>query len=197
MASKVLHVGSGGVHVLGEHGFDQNEWEEVRLDINPSVQPDIVASMTNMYQVKSSSFDAVYSSHNIEHLYPHQVSVALSEFKRVLKPTGFALILCPDIQAVAELIVQNKLTQPAYHTGAGFPISPLDMLYGWGESLKKEQYHMAHHCGFTLDSLIHCCIEAGFGRATGERKALFGLSVLATKETVSGEILQQLYEKHA
>ena len=73
--------------------------------------------------------DAVWSSHNVEHLYPHEVPVALAEFRRVLKPEGFAIVTCPDLQAVAELVAQDKLTQPAYQSPSG-PISPLDILYG-------------------------------------------------------------------
>ena len=44
-----------------------------------------------------ASVDAVFSSHNIEHLYPHEVPLALKEFMRVLKPDGFVLMTCPDL----------------------------------------------------------------------------------------------------
>jgi predicted SAM-dependent methyltransferase len=43
-----------------------------------------------MKAVASESVDAIFSSHNIEHLYPHEVPVALAEFIRVLKPGLFA-----------------------------------------------------------------------------------------------------------
>ena len=55
--------------------------------------------MTNISSVSSESLDAVFSSHNIENLYPHEVPVALSEFLRVLKPDGFVVITCPDLQS--------------------------------------------------------------------------------------------------
>ena len=38
------------------------------------------------------SVDAILSSQNIEHLYPHEVALALKEFLRVLRPDGFAVI---------------------------------------------------------------------------------------------------------
>ena len=73
-----LHVGCGPNRFAPESklplrpaGFDVAEWNELRLDINPQVQPDFVGSMTDMSMVENESFDAVYSSHNIEHLYPH------------------------------------------------------------------------------------------------------------------------------
>ena len=104
-------------------------WLELRLDIDEAVQPDILGSMTDMRAVKSESVDAVFSSHNIEHLYPHEVPQALAEFLRVLRPEGFAIITCPDLQSVAELIAKDKLAEEAYHSPAG-PITPLDILYG-------------------------------------------------------------------
>ena len=36
-----------------------------------------------MSQVKSESVDAIYSSHNIEHIFPHEVPIAFREFHRV------------------------------------------------------------------------------------------------------------------
>ena len=45
--------------------------------------------MTDMPAVEDAYVDAVFSSHNIEHLYAHEVAEALSEFKRVLNEDGF------------------------------------------------------------------------------------------------------------
>jgi len=50
-------------------------------DIDQSVNPDIVGTMTDMSQVQGASVDALFSSHNIEHLYPHEVPVALADFR--------------------------------------------------------------------------------------------------------------------
>ena len=36
--------------------------------------------MTDMSMVDSAAVDAVWSSHNLEHLYAHEVPVALGEF---------------------------------------------------------------------------------------------------------------------
>jgi hypothetical protein len=45
------------------------------------LNPDIVGTMTDMSAVADASVDALFSSHNIEHLYPHEVPVALAEFR--------------------------------------------------------------------------------------------------------------------
>lgn len=69
------------------------DWTENRLDIDPAVQPDVTGTMTDMASVASASVDAVFSSHNIEHLYPYEVPPSLAEFRRVLRDDGFAATL--------------------------------------------------------------------------------------------------------
>ena len=72
--------------------FRGPNWREIRVDIDPAVKPDIQASITDLRKdVPDASIDAIWSSHNIEHLYDHEVDPALREFVRVLRPEGFAL----------------------------------------------------------------------------------------------------------
>src|SRR4051812_41585625 len=105
MVSTVLHVGCGIRTEMKLHNAFRNDaWREIRLDIDSEVEPDIVASMTDMSAVGDGSVDAIYSSHNLEHLYPPEVPIALQEFSRVLSPLGVAVIAVPDLQSVAELI---------------------------------------------------------------------------------------------
>lgn len=52
----------------------------------------MLGTMTSMDAVQTGSMDALFSSHNIEHLYPYEVPVALAEFRRVLNDDGFAVI---------------------------------------------------------------------------------------------------------
>jgi predicted SAM-dependent methyltransferase len=85
--------------------------------------------MTDMSAVASESVDAIYSSHNIEHLYPHEVPLAFAEFLCVLKPDVFFVVPCPDLQSICDLVAEDKLTDPAFTSPAG-PIAPLDIQYG-------------------------------------------------------------------
>ena len=80
-----LHVGCGPQNKTSIKGFNQSDWSEVRFDIDPQVNPDIEGTLTDMTLVKTGSMDALFSSHNIEHVYPHEVPMALKEFLRVLK----------------------------------------------------------------------------------------------------------------
>ncbi|MFH1914857.1 MAG: class I SAM-dependent methyltransferase [Pseudomonadota bacterium] len=157
-----LHVGSGPKnHNKIPSLYNGNEWQEIRLDINPDVQPDIVGDIRRMPEVAAKCYDAIYSSHNLEHMYPHEVPLALAEFYRVLKPGGHALVTCPDIQIIAAYIANGNLLEPVYTSPAG-PISPLDILYGHRPSLERGNLFMAHHTAFTSQTLAQAMSEAGF-----------------------------------
>jgi len=186
-----LHVGCGAKRKdETAPGFNRPEWSEVRLDIDPAAQPDIVADMVDMSAVASGSMDALFSSHNIEHLFQHQAPAALAEFRRVLKPDGFAVIGCPDLQAVAALVAEDRLTQPAYRSPAG-AVTPHDMLYGFGPQMAKGHLFMAHRSGFTRTSLIEALQRAGFHRV-GARRARFDLWVVASKAAASDDQIRAL-----
>jgi len=158
----VLHVGCGFPNPDAlEPRFRSEEWHELRLDIDPRTQPDIVASITDMSAVASNSVDAVWSSHNLEHLYGHEVPVALAEMHRVLKPGGLALLNVPDLQQVAHYIVADKLDDVAYVSPAG-PVTPLDCLFGLGSAVAGGNAFMAHKTGFTATSLGTRLAAAGF-----------------------------------
>ena len=158
----VLHVGCGPANPRNLHErFRGPDWKEVRLDIDPGVRPDIVASLTDMHGVARESVDAVWSSHNLEHLYAHEVPLALGEFLRVLKAGGIALITMPDLQQIAEFVVANRLEETMYESPAG-PISARDCLFGLGAAIASGNTHMAHRTGFTAKSLERHLKEAGF-----------------------------------
>lgn len=193
-----LHVGCGQKR-KGQttRGFASDDWNEVRFDIDEAVQPDIVGTIADMAAVASESFDAVFSSHNIEHLFPHEVVPALREFLRVLKPGGFAVVTCPDLQSVAQLIAEDKLTEPAYNSPAG-PIAPLDILYGFRRSLAAGQHYMAHKTGFTESTLRRSFADAGYA-AIGSMKRggpSFDLWIVGTKTPMDEASLRAIAMSH-
>lgn len=193
-----LHVGCGPQRKDNTtRGFNTDAWREVRLDINQAVEPDVVGSMTDMSAVPDGSVDAIYSSHNIEHLYPHEVPVALGEFFRVLKPDGFAIITCPDLQSVCALIAEGKLVESAYMSAAG-PIAPLDILYGFRPALQQGNLYMAHRCGFTLDVLLATLEASGFPRVAGMRRGgpCFDLWAVASKLNLGEAEIRTLAAEH-
>lgn len=158
----VLHVGCGPPdHYVLHESFRRPEWHEVRLDIDPGVRPDILASISDMSPVPSSSFDAVYSHHNIEHVFAHEVPRVMAEFLRVLRSGGEALISTPDLQGVAAVIATGRLHERLYRSEAG-DISALDVVYGLQSDIANGREYMAHRTGFTLRTLSRALNQAGF-----------------------------------
>lgn len=178
---KVLHVGCGVYTPDKLHeNFRTPDWQEVRLDINPAVEPDIIASITDMPDVREASFEALYSSHNLEHLHPHEVPLALGEFYRVLRPAGFILLTLPDLTQVAEAIAQGREEEPVLMTNRG-PITPLDILYGFRPFLERGNLFMAHNFAFTAATLEKALALAGFKDISVERDGEFNLWAVASK----------------
>jgi SAM-dependent methyltransferase len=170
----VLHVGCGVPHPLRLHEtFRTPDWHELRLDIDPGVEPDIVGSMVEMPNVPSESVHAVWSSHNLEHVYAHQVRTVLGEFLRVLRPNGFALIMVPDLQEVARVVATGNLDGPFYRSEAGH-VAAIEVMYGHSDSIAEGNEFMAHRTGFTARTLSERLRRAGFVdvRVTKERIAL-------------------------
>ena len=175
----VLHVGCGPTTLAHMPGlFQDGTWQEVRLDIDESVHPDILGTILDMGLVEDGSVDAVYSSHNIEHVLPHEVAVALGEFRRVLRSDGRAVILCPDLQSVAAHVAEGRLMDPLYISAAG-PICAVDILYGHRASIQAGKVYMAHRTGFTAATLASHLLEAGFVVAVVGRDKVFGLHCVA------------------
>ena len=168
-----LHVGCGHHHKAQTTAtFAGPDWQEIRLDIDPNVRPDVISGMTDMRAVPDESIDAIFSAHNIEHLYPHEVPKAFAEFLRVLKPEGFLVITCPDLQAVAALVAEDRLEDTAYVSAAG-PIAPLDMIYGHRAQIAEGNLFMAHHCGFTEKTLAGALERCGFKSTASTRRPFF------------------------
>ena len=186
-----LHVGCGPQTKIGLKGFDNDQWKEVRFDIDKTVNPDIVGTLLDMSKVASNSVEAVYSSHNIEHVYPHQVPIVVKEFLRVLKDDGVVVLTCPDLQSVCDAILKDKLYDPLYETPD--PIAPIDILYGLRPALEEGNEFMAHKCGFTYSSLLNFFIEAGFQKWIGGRRPEdYALYLIACKGKKSDEELRNL-----
>ena len=169
-----LHVGCGRKNKSRCRGFNNDNWKEIRFDIDKSVNPDIVGTLIDMELVQTGSMDAVYSSYNIDHIYPHQVPIALREFYRVLKEDGIVVITCPDIQSVCEIIAQDKLLEPLYESPIG-PISPIDVLYGSRKQIAGGNEYMAKKGGFTYSALNGSLYEAGFKVRVGGRRPETGI----------------------
>ncbi len=174
--------------------FDPDGWQEVRMDLDPAVRPDVVGSMTDMHaHFGTQRFDAVWSSHSLEHLHSHEIPVALKEFRRVLKDDGFALITCPDLETVMTLFLEHGSDHVVYRSPAG-PITPLDMMFGHSRSIAAGAVHMAHRTGLTSDRLTGLLLEAGFAEAVTKRRD-YDLWALGLTERADRNAIQRRLRK--
>src|SRR5262249_34311784 len=115
---------------------------------------------------------------------------------RVLRPDGFVVITCPDLQSVAALVADDKLTEPAYVSPAG-PITPLDILYGHRPPMAAGNLYMAHRCGFTRRVLAGTLRAAGFPTVIDQqRPRYFDLWALASKSARSEDELRAMAIAH-
>lgn len=164
---EILHVGCSRASLPGYFPY---EFREIRLDIDPEVQPDIVADMSELPDI--GPFDVVYSSHCLEHLFPHKVGPCLQGFKRVLKPGGVAIIFVPDLGGL------EPTEDILYESGAG-TVRAADLFYGFRQFIEANPF-MAHRTGFVQATLRSALENAGFSKVTVKRfeaHNLFGVAV--------------------
>jgi SAM-dependent methyltransferase len=147
-----------------------NDWRQLRVDIDAAVQPDILADLTDLSPIPDASADAVWAAHCVEHLYEHQVKIALGEFRRVLRDDGFACVIVPDLQIVAQYVAADRLHETLYDSPAG-PVTPHDILFGFGAAIAGGRTSMAHRCGFTPTMLQRCFSELTWGEVLLRRRS--------------------------
>lgn len=154
-------------------------YEHQILDINPEVGADIVcdAKDLNIFD----KYDAVYSSHTLEHFYKHEVAIVLGNMYNCLKKGGTIEIIVPDIKELILKLSKSTLDlhDVYYRTGAGIPVTYHDVLYGWDFAMSSGNLYFAHKCGFTDLSLKTCLHLAGFSgiEVSSNATNLFGRGI--------------------
>lgn len=157
----VLHTGCSG-HPLPAY---LEGCRETRVDIDPACNPDIVASITDLGEI--GQYDIVLCSHTLEHVYGHEVPVALSEFRRVLVEGGHVVILVPDLEDI-------KPTHEVIGEAPGLQITGMDLIYGLSSCVEQSS-HWAHKTGFTRQTLEDAMNKAGFSEVAVKRIPYYNL----------------------
>lgn len=192
-----LNIGAGPAGSgLRPPGFGGSGWREIRLDADPSVRPDVLAPAHDLAVIPDGQIDVVFSSHCLEHLYLDQAIPALREWRRVLKPDGFLLLVCPDLQAAAEMVAQDRMFEEAY---AG--IRPYDIIFSHqglvAEGRARGHSFMEHKSGYTLSTLRAFINEAGYAvHAAMRLRPRFELWLLACPLDQSEDTLRELAGRH-
>ena len=187
---KFLHVGPGGKDKSqSSHVYKLDEWEEVRLDVNKDTNPHILGSMTDLSMIKDGDFSGICSSHNLEHIFAHEVEKTLLGFERILDSEGELFIEVPDLMVCAEAIIKGNFNKTLYESPAG-PITPMDMIYGHTKHIAAGNHYMAHKIGFTADILLATLKACGF-KSVVVLRSDYSLHCLAKK----GEGLEEDIKK--
>lgn len=162
IAKKVLNVGGGNKNIqMPDH---YNGYQHLLLDIDPRGNPDIICDARELTNLPAEEYDAIYCSHNLEHYYKHDVQKVLEGFHHVLKRQGFAEIRVPDLEALMQIVVQNRLdiNDFLYDSPAG-PIMVGDVIYGYGIEIERSgNDYYAHKTGFTPKTLSTIIQNCGF-----------------------------------
>lgn len=161
MPKCLLNVGAGKDRELPAHFAG---WREDRLDVDPSVSPDILLDARELLTLPHESYDAVFCSHNLEHYFAHDAVRVVRGFAHVLKPDGFAEVVVPDVGRLLSLVAEKNLDMDdvLYVSGPG-PIHVRDVLYGFQPEIERSgQEFFAHRNGFTAKSLTRLFSGVGF-----------------------------------
>ena len=145
---KCLHLGCGGEDLPSW----LSQYEEVKLDANPGCRPHILASATDLGDI--GPFEAVYTSHMLEHIVPALVVTAVREMHRVLTDDGIAYIIVPDLEDVRPTLEPIMEIDGRQYCG-------LDLIYG--DHRQTANNPLMRHCsGFVADTLGEVMRLAGF-----------------------------------
>jgi SAM-dependent methyltransferase len=161
----LLNVGSGRLEANdGDYGlfFNMSEWRQIRIDIDEDVDPDVIADIRRL-PFSDNYADGVACFHVLEHIAAMDLGAVLTEFRRVLKPGGRLVIAVPDLQAIGQVLAEDRMDEILYES-AGGPIRAHDMLYGVFDG----KPHCFHRTGFTPKVLANWVASAGFTGDIGQ-----------------------------
>jgi SAM-dependent methyltransferase len=142
MAGLRLNLGCGPVALSGFVNVDA-------LDL-PGVE--VVADLGERLPFDDGSADLLYASHVLEHFPTGEVPRLLRDWRRVLREGGTVLIAVPDLDVIAQLLIERR----GWFTPPNAPW--LGAIYGG----QKDDYDF-HKTGFTGPWLAALLTDAGFG----------------------------------
>ena len=137
-------------------------WEVLDAIAAPCV--DHVCNANDLSQFADNTFIEIYASHVVEHFdYNGELQAALKEWHRVLAPGGKVSISVPDLDVLAELILEKN-----GRLSLNEQFSVVRMLFGGHET--KYDYHLV---GLNEAILAEFLRAAGYSNIT--RVQSFGL----------------------
>jgi SAM-dependent methyltransferase len=143
-----LHLGCGPEKRAG--------W--VNVDVNPALQPDLVAAAYDLPMLADGSCEVIEACHLFEHLTLTQAKRALGEWRRLLAPGGELRLELPNLDRCVALIGTEL---------DGFDMGLLS-LFGYPPAIDVEGEPQLHKWGWTPTTLTQAMQAAGFGTVRQE-----------------------------
>jgi hypothetical protein len=116
----------------------------------------VIADAVTLEGVEDESYEAVYSSHLLEHIEVDKAVEAVRNWMRVLKPDGRLIISVPDVSTIGQYVTDGKLDVVLYTAAGGLDITPRLILNG-GQRYPGD----THVNSFDMRTLRDTCYKAG------------------------------------
>lgn len=181
---KLLNIGGGNKAIPIPPYYAG--WDHIMLDCDKSGNPDILLNAKDMKLLLPAEYDAVYSSHLLEHFAPWELPGVLAGMRHVLKADGWIECRVPDLGGLIRLVTRDNLEMDAFlYDSPGGPIHVLDVIFGYAPYVQRSEF-MRHKTGFSETSLGRLLRECGFKRTWSASKGLeivvFGFTQEPTSE---------------
>ena len=128
----------------GDAQFYIPEGNPIRVDIDPTVKPDVVADV-RFLPFEDCFADTVYASHVLEHISFHETVSTLKEWIRILKIEGKLKIVLPNMKWAAKRIMEGG-TKDEMDRAMWF-------YYSAQKGDLRTAYNDIHRAGFTAQSI--------------------------------------------
>lgn len=157
---RLLNIGAGprGIPILPHY----HDWDVVRLDIEPTNEPDLLMDAMDLDTLPAGQFDAAYASHLLEHIYVFDLARFLAGVRHVLTADGFAEFRVPNALRACRLAVEaNSLSAFCYKVTTAH-VTAWDMLYGYLPYQERYGEPMVHRNAFDPARLVSTLEGHGF-----------------------------------
>lgn len=138
---KALNLGCGSRKIPSK-----DDLEVINVDMEASVEPDIVANFVEKTPFEDGEFDEVYLFHTIEHIQKRLHVFAFAEIRRVLKHGGIFYMSYPEFSIICRYWLDNYRGQRDFWEKTIY-----------GRQLFPSDYHVCAADSIELSTLLEEC----------------------------------------
>jgi hypothetical protein len=167
----VASFGWSSAYVGRLHGyFNAANWQEVRIDVDPATQADLLQHPHNLPMIADSSVDGVFIGHVLHRYSFHEAKLILQEAVRIMKDGGVLIASVPDLQLAATHVAHDELEAAIYTAPVG-GINAIDMIFGFQKNVSAGDVARQHRSGYSLSSFGNFLRDGGLCNLNITRQA--------------------------